>query len=291
MSLNRKGGTSVNVTNSPLTTSNATAETLLTNIQNIPPSIEAIAAGIVPGWASNTLLGYESNLPTGGIFDILTEGNLSGIPITIPSNTAEKFSMASTSANDTAAGSGAQTIFILGLDSAKATSFEILALSGTTPVLTVNDYTRINKIFVWGAGATEGNEGTIYLSNEAQTWTAGGVPTTILYTNICIGCSYANTAVYTTPATTTATVVGNVSVSTNVSGTKEVTVYVESRRAATGSAWLRTANLPITTGTSTFNISGSGQYTPGTDIRIRGTATTANTNITVYFVLLNYTAQ
>ena len=176
------------------------------------------------------------------------------------------------------------------MDTNKEIQVEILALNGLTPVLTVNDYTRINRAIVYTSGATESNEGLISFSSEAQT-SSSGKPTTLLYSCIGANAAFSQVAIYTTPLNVTNTVIGNVSVSTNVVGTGELSLYVESRRPLTGSAWLRTANIPISIGTSTFNIEGSGIYSAGTDIRLRAQANGQNTDIQVYYVLMNYTAQ
>ena len=290
MSLNRKGGMSVTISNTPLTTSNATAEVTLTTISNQPGSNIAIGSGQIPGWSEDTMTGYREGVSVANNFEIIVDANLSGLPISFPSNTAEKFSVASTSANDTAAGSGAITLLIIGLDTNKEPQLDVVALNGLTPVLTNLDFTRINRALVFSSGATESNEGTIYFSSEGGSWSSG-IPTTVVYNIIVVGTGYTQTAIYTTPLNVTNTVIGNVIVSANVVGTNEVKIYVESRRPDPGSAWLRTSNIPISTGTTSFNIQGAGFYSPGTDIRLRASASSENTDIQTFFLLYHYTAQ
>lgn len=68
----------------------------------------------------------------------------------------------SSSANDTAAGTGARALQIFGINAAGAEQSEILVLNGTTPVNTANTYSKIlNRVLVASAGAGRTNSGII----------------------------------------------------------------------------------------------------------------------------------
>ena len=289
MSLNGKGLSSVSI-NGVVSTTNPTEEALLTSVNNQLPSIYSAAAGTSPGWISDTLTAYTLATSTSG-YNVITSGNLSGLQPSFPT-VSEKLSIASTSALDVdTTGTGARTLLLVGLDANKEPILDIVALAGLTPVLTNIDFLRINRVIVFTAGSTETNAGTIYFSSEAETYTAG-VPDNLFYTNIGINGAFTLCAQYTTPANVTSTVIGNFNASTNVSGVKEVELYVESRRNAVGSAWLRTSIIPITNGTSSFSIGGQGTgYTPGTDIRVKAMATAANTKVQIFFGLFHHTTQ
>jgi hypothetical protein len=75
--------------------------------------------------------------------------------------TPAQLSFASTSPNDTFGGSGANVLYVSGLDMNYLTVNETIQLNGTTPVITQNTYTRVNECFVALSGASTWNEGII----------------------------------------------------------------------------------------------------------------------------------
>lgn len=70
-------------------------------------------------------------------------------------------SVSSSDANDAAAGTGAQTLFIEGLDANFNLISETITLNGTSTVNTTALFIRVYRAFVLTAGASEGNEGVI----------------------------------------------------------------------------------------------------------------------------------
>ena len=92
---------------------------------------------------------------------------------------AGKFQVSSSSANDTAAGTGMRTIVINGLhwDGASATDIsETITLNGQTPVsFTSALWWRVNKMYVVTSGTTGYNEGDIYISDDGAA-TTNGIP-------------------------------------------------------------------------------------------------------------------
>ena len=93
---------------------------------------------------------------------------------------AVRLEVASTSANDTLAGTGMRTVAITGLDSNYDAVTEVLELSGQTPVLTTNSFIRVNFVRGIQAGSGGVNEGTIWVADAATDWTLG-VPDTNAY--------------------------------------------------------------------------------------------------------------
>ena len=75
--------------------------------------------------------------------------------------TAGTASVVSTSASDTAAGTGAQAMLLVGLDSSYNFAFEVVVLNGTTPVVTTTSWFRIYRMRVETAGSTENNVGVL----------------------------------------------------------------------------------------------------------------------------------
>lgn len=76
-------------------------------------------------------------------------------------STAQTHSFVSTSTSDTAAGVGARTVFIEGLDANHELQSETITMNGTTPVVTANSYINVHIAQVFTAGSTEWNVGTI----------------------------------------------------------------------------------------------------------------------------------
>lgn len=67
----------------------------------------------------------------------------------------------SSSAADTSAGAGAQQIQVVGLDEAGVEIEEIVNLSGTTPVPTLQEFYRVNSVFIVKSGSGQTNAGAV----------------------------------------------------------------------------------------------------------------------------------
>ena len=76
---------------------------------------------------------------------------------------ATKLEILSASASDTAAGTGARTFLLNGLDANFNTVSETLTMSGVTPVQTVNSYLRVNSLSIATAGSGNTNAGDVTL--------------------------------------------------------------------------------------------------------------------------------
>lgn len=79
----------------------------------------------------------------------------------LPETTAATVSLVSTSANDTLGGTGANYAKISGLDENYNHQSEIIALSGLTPVTSVNTYITINRALASFCGTGQVNAGSI----------------------------------------------------------------------------------------------------------------------------------
>lgn len=70
-------------------------------------------------------------------------------------------SVASTSANDTSAGTGAQTVHLYGVDTDGKTLTEIVPLNGTTPAISNSTFKRLHQMSVVDSGTGGVNDGAI----------------------------------------------------------------------------------------------------------------------------------
>jgi hypothetical protein len=104
--------------------------------------------------------------------------------------------VSSANANDTAAGTGARTVQIYGLDANYALVDEIVTLNGQTAVNTVNSYLRVYRMIVLSAGSGGQNAGVLYAGVGTVT---SGVPATV-YLTVTAGNNQTLMAFYTVPA-------------------------------------------------------------------------------------------
>ncbi len=114
-------------------------------------------------------------------------------------SSAQAIEILSTAANDTAAGTGARTVVVEGLDADLLFQTETVILNGATAVDLVNTYRRIFRAYVATAGSGGVNEGAISVRVDG-----GGTILAI----ISIGLGQTLMALYTVPADQTAYVIG-----------------------------------------------------------------------------------
>jgi hypothetical protein len=147
----------------------------------------AIGYGLVPNYRRIVALGNNPDVDNATApEDVMSQGGLFTFP---PSAAATE--VVSSSANDTAAGTGVQTIRVLGLDANYNEIQEDVSLNGTTPVALVNQYLRVNSAFSLTSGSGHINAGTITVRQ-----TVG--PVTLIV--IPIGYGQSRTSLYTVPA-------------------------------------------------------------------------------------------
>ena len=108
--------------------------------------------------------------------------------------------VSSSSADDAAAGTGARTVFIEGVNGTGGLVTETVTLDGQTAVSTVNSYDAIERMVVLTVGSGEKNAGLIYIGTGTVT---SGVPA-VPYNVMGIGENNAITGHFTCPAGFTA---------------------------------------------------------------------------------------
>ena len=148
-----------------------------------------VARGQIQG--HKTLFKFGNNPDSNGALE--TVWSLSSLYVYPTSATAMKVS--SSSANDTAAGTGARTIRVEGLNANYNEISEVVTLNGHTAVLTTNIFIRVFRSFVVTAGSTNTAAGTIYVGDGVVT---AGVPATI-YAEIPFGENQTLMAMWTVP--------------------------------------------------------------------------------------------
>jgi hypothetical protein len=147
-----------------------------------------------------------------GLSNFLFNGNNGGITTTFepvwPESAAYTFLavaastpyIASSSANDTSAGTGARTVRVTGVNTSFATFTEDLSLNGQTSVnLVTTNVLSINSIEVLTAGSGGVNAGTIRIGTGTNT---SGVPA-VVHGHVAVGFNKSQSAIYTVPANAT----------------------------------------------------------------------------------------
>ena len=99
---------------------------------------------------------------------------------------ASKLELLSASANDTAAGTGARSFTITGLDANFMPLSETIAMSGVTPVVTVNTYLRVNSMAIASAGSGQTNAGIVTLRVQGGGTTQAIAAATFGYAKQCV---------------------------------------------------------------------------------------------------------
>lgn len=151
-----------------------------------PDFLIQVALGLVPGYSSVNKFGHNPAVATAGE-DIWTGG---GDYDFFPT-TAQAMEVSSSSSSDSAAGTGARTVILYGLDENWEEQSETVTLNGTTPVALANTYIRMFRGVVLTAGTASENLGDIEV--EASV----GGETAIFIT---AGDGQTQQAIYTIPA-------------------------------------------------------------------------------------------
>ena len=126
------------------------------------------------GVASVKVHGRNSDIDSGSSPEDIWEGT----GVWVAPTAARIHDIVSDDVNDAAAGTGAQSILVSGLDGAGLEVSETVALNGTTPVPTVNSYDITHELRVTAAGAFGRNAGNITATAQIDlTVTAIVLPT------------------------------------------------------------------------------------------------------------------
>jgi hypothetical protein len=187
---------------------------------NPDPGWLAISRGLLQGFKPIIRNGLNPDVDAAASESLWDQGGIYVFPAAAATRT-----LSSSSANDTAAGTGARTVVVTGLDANYLPISETLTLNGQAAVTTLQQYLRIFGIVVNSAGSTGSNVGDVYCGSGAV---AGGVPATV-YARARPTWGASQGAQYTVPAGVTAYLV-NVSASAMTSGVNQSTVMSLRRR-------------------------------------------------------------
>lgn len=149
----------------------------------------AVGMGLIPTQIRTNALGHNPNIGLATAADVWEGGgNYNWLP------SAATLQITSTSANDTAAGTGGRTVTVIGLDANYLQIQETLTLNGVTPVLTTKQYIRVNTFVLSTSGSGNVNAGDITLQVSG-----GGSIVNLMRT----GYGFGRCCVYSVPANCT----------------------------------------------------------------------------------------
>lgn len=171
-----------------------------------------VARGQIQGHRNVTVFGFNPDVDQ-------TQVSVWPLPslITFPA-AALQMTVSSTSASDTAAGTGARTVVVQGLDANYNEVTETVTLNGQTAVTMSASLLRVNYAYVATAGSGNSAAGDIYIGTGTVT---AGVPATV-YDIIKVDYNNTTTGSYTVPAGYTAYVSQGLFSTGQPSGTTQV---------------------------------------------------------------------
>jgi hypothetical protein len=186
--------------------------------------------------------------------------------------------ISSSSTNDAAAGTGARTITIFGLDGNYNEISETVILNGQTAVNTTNSYLRISRMFVVTAGSGATAAGTIYAGTGDVTT---GVPANI-YGTIALGANQTQMAFWTVPAGYTLYFTGLFFTSGNTNA-NAWTNFQLIQRPLGGVFRQQSSSRTAGNGNFILDFHTPISFTEKTDIEVRAVASTASSNVSAEF--------
>jgi len=210
-----------------------TAWSITQNGRNEPWELQ-VSRGQISWHEPVVIFGYNSDVDT-SVETVWPHGGILGFPLV-----ALQLSVSSSSADDTALGTGARTVYLEGLDEDHNVISETITLNGQTAVTTTKSYLHINNCYVASAGSGNSAAGTVYFGTGAVT---AGVPATV-YDVIQFDYNSRITGSYTIPAGYTGYVSQGLFSSGQSSGTGPVTGRLMTRG---------TNNIRMTAAVTTVN--------------------------------------
>lgn len=176
-----------------------------------------VSRGQIEGHQTIQVFGYNPGLDQ-------TEESVWPNGGTVPHPTAASvLKISSSSANDTAEGTGARTVYIAGVDGDFDEVGEFVTLNGQTAVNTVNSYRYVNHFYVATVGTGTQNAGNINAGTGTVTL---GVPA-VLYDLIAAGYNQRTTAHFCVPAGYTGFMTAGVITVGQDSGSSAITAFLK----------------------------------------------------------------
>ena len=233
-----------------------------------------VRRGLVAGHEMISIRGHDETVPNGGPFGLSPQFGLNSFSFdqSVISVTPAVVGVASTdNTGDNAAGTGALTVQVIGLDAAGAAQSETVTMTGQTAVNTVATFSAVFSLRVLTKGANNANTGTIYCGTG--TFTAG-IPA-VRMLSMEIGFNTSLSGYYIVPAGKTLYL--KEFISTVAVGTKEAEVFVEI--SPDGILWYKEAPFGLGNSSLWHPLISQPALPEGTHVQIQASATSASTDV------------
>jgi hypothetical protein len=188
--------------------------------------------------------------------------------------------VSSSSASDTSAGTGARSVFILGINGTGGYVSETVVLNGQTAVNTIHEYDAIERVTVVSVGSGGVNAGTIYVGTGTVT---SGVPA-VTYSAMGIGDNLALVGHWTCPTG----YVAYLTYGSVTCGTSNTNQYITARLKQRGQDGIvRTAAITtLNSGTVEYDFTYPIQILPGECITATAKGSGNNNDVSSYFQIV-----
>jgi hypothetical protein len=188
--------------------------------------------------------------------------------------------VSSSSASDTSAGTGARSVFILGINGTGGYVSETVILNGQTAVTTTHEYDAIERVTVVSAGSGGANAGIIYVGTGTVT---SGVPA-VTYSAMGIGDNLALVGHWTCPTDH----IGYLTYGSVTCGTANANQYITARLKQRGQdGIIRTAAITtLNSGTVEYDFTYPVQILPGECVTATAKGSGSNNDVASYFQIV-----
>ncbi len=233
-----------------------------------------VREGLVAGHSMVRIRGHDVTVPSGGPFGLSPQFGTNSYVFdqSAISATPAVVGVASTdNTNDIAAGTGALTVRIFGLDASGDAQTEDVTMTGTTAANTVATFSAVFEVIVLTTGANNANTGTIYVGTG--TFTAG-VPA-VRMLSMDIGFNASLSGYYVVP-NAKALYLQHLII-TIASTTKVAEVFVAT--SADGILWVTSLPFGGGSGSLVTDILAAPPLAAGTHIRLNVTGGAASTDV------------
>lgn len=234
-----------------------------------------VARGQIPGHRIIHVFGHNPDIDNGVEKTIWPIDGILGHP-----DEPVIMTISSSSANDTAAGTGARTVFIEGVNGTGGLTTEVVTLDGQTPVSTVNKYDAIERMVVQTVGSGEANTGVIYAGTGTV---SSGVPD-VPYSAIGIGENNSLVGHWTCPTGHTGYLVKGLITTGTTAGRQYVTGRLKLRTAE--GVVLTTAISTVANGSVGYDFTCPVRITAGQCITATAEGRGNNNDVSCYFQIL-----
>ena len=234
-----------------------------------------VLRGNVSGHSMISIRGHDNTVPNGGPFGLSQGFGAGGYHFdqSAIAATPAAVSVASTdNTNDNAAGTGALTVRLIGLDASGDAQFETLTMNGTTAVASSNTYSAVHTLQVLTTGSNNANTGIIYAGTGTFT---SGVPA-VRMLSMTIGFNISLSGYYVVPNAKTLYIrqfIGTVG-----SSNKDVQIYIET--SADGILWYKQIEFGLEAGDIALDVVALPGMVAGTHIKLQAAGGAASTDAT-----------